>query len=141
MGLELGFQKLIILVKLIHQKKIVGILYSYTLVIAFSIFLIFSIVNIFLDWNTILNISTSFNENINEIFFYVFGLFCAQLYLKNVSTIILTLQKTSLNDFILLTINIVSLVAIIIIKKFGIIILNLPLSLFGNGDVILVGNL
>jgi O-antigen/teichoic acid export membrane protein len=107
--------------KIFLSKKITESLYSITLLIALVLFLIFSILNTILDWQKLLNLSPAFDEDINLIVLVVFGLFCLQLYFKNILTLLLTLKKSMLSDVILLSSSIISLLAIILIKNYDVV--------------------
>lgn len=110
-------------------KEFVHTFYSSMGLIAFGFFLVFSIVNPFLNWHSILNLPNNFNENISLIVWVVFALFCAQLYIKNISTILLSLQKTTYSNALLLYGNIVSLVFILFLQRINMVtLLSIALS-------------
>ena len=93
-------------------REYVETLYSATILISSLFLILFLIVNFYLDWNKILNV-THFNENLNSIVLVVFVLFCFQLVLKNISTILLAIQKTTYSNALVLLGNLTSFLLII----------------------------
>ena len=98
------------------SKEYVQVFYSSIGVIAIGFFAVFLLVNPFLNWYLILNLPSSFDENISLIILVVFGLFCLQLYLKNISTLLLSLQKTSYSNALTFLGNFTALVFILILQ-------------------------
>lgn len=98
-------------------REYVETLYSSTILISSLFLILFLIVNFYLDWNKILNV-THFNENLNSIVLVVFVLFCFQLVLKNISTILLAIQKTTYSNALVLLGNLTSFLLIIVINLF-----------------------
>lgn len=98
-------------------REYVETLYSSTVLISSLFLILFLIVNFYLDWNKILNV-THFNENLNSIVLVVFVLFCFQLVLKNISTILLAIQKTTYSNALVLLGNLTSFLLIIVINSF-----------------------
>jgi O-antigen/teichoic acid export membrane protein len=96
-------------------KEYVKTLYSSIFLIALGFFVAFSVINFFLDWNKVLNLPLDFDEDISLIVWIVFGLFCLQLYAKNISLIFLSLQKTNLSNLLIFLGNILALVFIYIL--------------------------
>ena len=99
-------------------KEYVQTLYSSTIIISFIFLLLFLCINFYLDWYEILNVKSNINENLNSIVLVVFVLFCFQLVLKNVSTILLAIQKTTFSNVLVLSGNIISFLVIILINFF-----------------------
>jgi len=97
-------------------REYVQTLYSSILIIAILFFLFFLSINPFLDWYKILNIFQPFDENISLILIVVFALFCFQLYTKNITTILLALQKTTESNLVILYGNVLSLVFILVLQ-------------------------
>lgn len=93
-------------------REYVKTLYSSILVIAVAFFVLFSVINPFLNWYGILNLPHDFNENITLIIWVVFGLFCLQLLTKNIAIILLSLQKTTLSNFLVFLGNFLALIII-----------------------------
>jgi O-antigen/teichoic acid export membrane protein len=93
-------------------KEYIQTLYSSMTLIAAGLLVLFFLIHPFLRWNSILNIPHGFNENIQMIIGIVFVLFCIQLILKNISTILLALQKTTLSNSLMLFSNVLSLLFI-----------------------------
>lgn len=99
-------------------KAYVQTLYSSMTIIAGVLIATFLIVNHFLNWNRILNIPANFNENIDVIAAVVFLLFCVQLILKNISTVLLSLQKTTFSNSLIFLGNLLALILIFLFNKF-----------------------
>jgi O-antigen/teichoic acid export membrane protein len=99
-------------------KKYVQTLYSSITYISGGILILYIFVSPFLNWNQILNIPKNFDENIQLIIGTVFVFFCGQLILKNISTILLSLQKTTFSNSLIFLGNILSLILIFFIDKF-----------------------
>lgn len=99
-------------------KEYVQTLYSSTTLIATAFLIVFLSVNLFLDWNKILNVDHNIGENLNNIVLIVFVLFCFQLVLKNISTIFLAIQKTTISNGLLLLGNSISFLAIYLLHTF-----------------------
>lgn len=116
-GFRNKFAEAVALNKQDLAKDFVQTLYSSMAIISLLFIFVFSIVNPFLNWHKILNLNSGFNENISIIVFVVFILFCLQLYIKNISTILISLQKSSISDSLGLYSNILALVFIFILQK------------------------
>jgi len=101
-------------------KKFIETIYSSTVIIALGFFVVYSIVHPFLNWHKLLNIPNTFDENISLIVITVFCLFSLQLILKNITTILLALQKTALSNLIMFSGNLLALISIMILGKIGI---------------------
>ncbi len=99
-------------------KAYVQTLYSSMTIIAGVLIATFLIVNHFLNWNRILNIPANFDENIDIIAAVVFLLFCVQLILKNISTVLLSLQKTTFSNSLIFLGNLLALILIFLFNKF-----------------------
>jgi O-antigen/teichoic acid export membrane protein len=95
--------------------------YSSMGLIAIVSLIIFSIVCPFLNWYKILNIPNNFDENITLIVWMVFCLFCVQLFIKNIATILLSLQKTTRSNALMLCGNIIALIGIITLHKINLV--------------------
>lgn len=90
-------------------------LYSTTGLIILIIDMIFLIIWPFVNWSHIFNINSKFSENIDLIVLVVFLLFSIQLYSNNISTLLLSIQKSGLNSSIQLLSNILSGIAIFLV--------------------------
>lgn len=125
MGLGNGFRnrfaEAVAINNLELAKEYVQTFYSSMGIIAFAFFLLFSIINPVLNWNKILNLPPSFDENISLIIWIVFGLFCVQLYVKNISTLLLSLQKTTYSNALLFFANITTLVFILLLQRLSVV--------------------
>ena len=118
-GFRNKFAEAVALNKKDLAKEFVQTLYSSMAIISLVFILVFSFLNPFLNWHKILNLNPDFNENISLIVFVVFMLFCVQLYSKNISTILLSLQKTSLSNSFGLYANILALFFIFLLQQFN----------------------
>ncbi|WP_329804528.1 MATE family efflux transporter [Flavobacterium facile] len=99
-------------------KEYVQTLYSSTFLISSIFLILFLCVNFYLDWYKILNVNPDISENLNTIVLVVFVLFCFQLVLKNISTILLAIQKTAFSNVLVLLGNVISFLVIILINYF-----------------------
>lgn len=120
-------------------KKYVQTLYSSIIVISGSILILYVAISPFLNWHQILNIPTNFDENIEFIIGIVFMLFCVQLIFKNISTILLSLQKTTFSNSLTFLGNILSLVLIFFTDKFFEINLFIIALIFMASPIIIYG--
>ncbi|MDP4276311.1 MAG: MATE family efflux transporter [Bacteroidota bacterium] len=98
-------------------KEYMQTFYSAMAVIACCLFVLYSIIHPFLNWRHILNLPSLFDENINLIVWSVFALLFVQLYIKNISTILLSLQKTTTSNLLSLLGNIGALLLIFILQR------------------------
>jgi O-antigen/teichoic acid export membrane protein len=115
-GFRNKFSEAVALKNEVLAKDYVQTFYSSMGIIA-SVFIIFySIINPLLNWQKILNLPLNFDENISLIVWAVFALFCVQLYIKSISTLLLSLQKTTLSDSLMLSGNIIALLFILILR-------------------------
>lgn len=118
-------------------KEYVQTLYSSMAIIGFVFAVIFSIINPFLNWYKILNLNENFNENISLIVLLVFVLFCVQLYTKNISTIFLSLQKTTLSNSLGLYSNVLSLLLIFVFQTLNAVsLLSIAISFMASPIII-----
>ena len=100
-----------------RAKKLTETIYSSTVLIALSLFLFYLIIHPFLNWTRILNLPILFDEKIARIVLQVFALFTLQLVLKNITTILLALQKTATSNLIIFLGNLIALVSVLILGK------------------------
>lgn len=117
-GFRNKFAEAIALNKKELAREYVHTLYSSMILIAGVLLLLYVMLNPFLNWHKILNTPTYFDENINIIIGTVFVLFCIQLVLKNVSTILLSLQKTTFSNSLIFLGNLLAFVLIYLFDKF-----------------------
>ncbi len=102
-----------------EARALVQTLYSSMLLIGIGLLAVFFFVNPFLNWNLILNLPGSFNENINQVIAIVFFLFSCQLFFKNISTVFLAQQKTALSNSLLFFANVLSLGLLFLYEQFS----------------------
>ena len=100
-------------------KNYIKILYTSTLIISLFILIIYSVIEPYLDWRSILNLPSNFDEDISKILMVIIILFSGQLFLKNILTILLSLQKTALNNLLLLLSNTLALIFILLLDVLG----------------------
>jgi O-antigen/teichoic acid export membrane protein len=98
-------------------KDYVQTLYSSMALIGGLFSVIFLLLNPYLNWYSILNLNDKFDENLSIIVSTIFILFCIQLYTKNISTVFLALQKTTLSNSLGLYANILSLILIYVLQQ------------------------
>jgi len=118
-GFRNKFAEAVALNNISKAKQYVSTLYTSTFLISFGCLLIYSIIHFFLNWDKILNIPNNFDENISGIVFLIFGLFSFQFVFKNITTILLSLQKTALSNAIVFISQAVSLILILFFGKMG----------------------
>ncbi|MGE5437829.1 MAG: lipopolysaccharide biosynthesis protein [Syntrophothermus sp.] len=94
---------------------------SYVIFSAFILVLwiVFAAVFSFLPWNTILNVSTDFQENLYLLVLLLFILFSSQFVLKLIYSIIAAVQKPAINGLISVFVNFLTLILIILLKEFS----------------------
>lgn len=120
-GFRNKFAEAIALDKKDLAKEYMSTFYSSMVIIAFAILLLFSLAYPFLNWHKVLNISKNFDENLNMIIWLIFCLFSFQLVLKNISTVLLALQKTTQSNALILLSNIIVLIGLFFLKKLHIV--------------------
>ena len=101
-------------------REYVQTFYSAMALISLSILLVYSAISPWLNWQAILNVNPGFNEDLTTIVWVVFALFCLQLWLKNISTILLSLQKTTFSNSLLFVANLLSLIIIFVLRLYGV---------------------
>lgn len=101
-------------------KKYIQTLYSSMALILLGVITVYSIIHQFISWNSILNVKPNFNENLQLIVWCVFAMFCVQLLLKNISVILLALQKTAVSSLLIFIANLSSLIIIFFLREFQI---------------------
>jgi O-antigen/teichoic acid export membrane protein len=116
-GFRNKFADAVALNKIELAKEYVQTLYSSMGLLACLFIIIFIVVNPFLNWYSLLNLNSNFNENIGLIFLVVFVLFCIQLYTKNISTVLLSLQKTAKSNSLSLFSNLLSIILIFTLQQ------------------------
>ena len=118
-GFRNKFAEAVALNNIYNAKKYVSTLYTSTFIISLGCLLIYSIIHLFLNWNDILNIPNNFDENVSGIVFMIFSLFSLQFVFKNITTILLSLQKTALSNSIVFISQAFSLILVFILGKIG----------------------
>ena len=99
-------------------KQLMQTFYAIMGLVSLGIFLVYLPIHQFLNWNSILNISNHFNENASLIVLWTFGLFCLQLYFKNITTVLLALHKTMLSNLLFMLGNVLALGGIFLLNYF-----------------------
>lgn len=117
-GFRNKFAEAIALNKKELAKEYIQTLYSSMAIMAGLIALLYFLIAPFLNWYHILNIPLRFDENIDFILGIVFLLFCIQLILKSISTIFLSLQKTTFSNSLIFLGNLLALILIFLFNKF-----------------------
>jgi len=98
-------------------KELMQTFYSAMALISTGIFIVYLAIHSFLNWSSILNVSPGFNENLGGIVLFTFGLFCLQLFTKNITTVLLALHKTTYSNFLLFLGNLLALLGIFILSQ------------------------
>jgi len=100
-----------------EAKRLISFFYSF-MVFLFLIYLFLITIGLpLLNWNKILNLNENFDENINKIVFFTFILFGLQQLTKNIRFILLALQKTALNNLLLLISNLIIFISILLLSS------------------------
>jgi O-antigen/teichoic acid export membrane protein len=99
-------------------KRYVQALYFSMAILCLLFFLIYFFLHQFIDWTILLNTKNISKNNLNNTVFWIFFLFFIQLFLKNISAILLSLHKSFLNDLMLFASNFLSLVGVMLLNKF-----------------------
>jgi len=102
----------------IAAKQLMQTFYAVMALVSAGIFMVYLCIHPFLNWHNILNVSLKFDENIGSIVLFTFGLFCMQLYLKNITTVLLALHKTTISNLLFFLGNLVALLAIFVLNAF-----------------------
>lgn len=118
-GFRNKFAETVALNNISSAKKYISTLYTSTFLISFGSLLIYSVIHLFINWEKILNIPNNFDEDISVIILIIFTLFSFQFVFKNISTILLSLQKTALSNAIFFFSQLLSLIVIFFLGKSG----------------------
>jgi O-antigen/teichoic acid export membrane protein len=96
----------------VKAKIYVSTSYCVIFLLMIIIFLVFQALNLYLDWHNILNIHSSLVPNINAIVSMSFALFCLTFVLKLIGNILLATQKTALENLLIMSGQVLSLIVI-----------------------------
>lgn len=102
----------------VKAKIYVSTSYFVVFFLMIIIFFIFQIVNLFLDWHSILNINSAQIPNLNEIVLISFALFCLNFVLKLIGNILLAIHQTALENFLIFSGQLFSLIVIYVLTFF-----------------------
>ncbi|WDF68962.1 oligosaccharide flippase family protein [Sphingobacterium oryzagri] len=98
-------------------KKYVSTGYVIISLVVGVIFFLFLILNNFLDWYSILNVQAFEVPNLASIVTISFTLFCVNFVLKLVGNVLLAMQKTAVDNLLIMMGQVISLVCIYILTK------------------------
>jgi O-antigen/teichoic acid export membrane protein len=105
----------------LDNKELAGIYVSTTFyflaIIAIIIYFLFLVLNNWIDWYKLLNISSDEMYNLNTLISFIFLFFCVSFVFKIVGVVYLANQLSVINDFIIFSGNVVSLIVIFILTK------------------------
>ncbi|MCE5177833.1 MAG: MATE family efflux transporter [Porphyromonadaceae bacterium] len=118
-GFRNKFAEVVALNNELKAKKYISTLYTSTVIVSLSFLIIYTLLHSFLNWENILNIPTGFDENISRIVFIIIGLFSLQFVFKNITTILLSLQKTAFSNIIIFVGQLLSFCTILLLSKLG----------------------
>lgn len=103
----------------VKAKIYVSTSYCVVFVLMIVIFLLFQIINMYLDWHDILNINIDLVPNLNAIVLMSFALFCLNFVLKLIGNILLAIHKTALENLLILSGQLLSLIVIYVLTFFS----------------------
>lgn len=98
-------------------KKYVSTTYMSIGVIFICVAIIGFIINLFLHWNIILNVPSSYNNELRKIFNILITFFCLQMILKVITSLIIADQKPALASGISTLAEVLSLIIIFILTQ------------------------
>ena len=98
-------------------KKYVSTTYMSIGVIFICVAIIGFIINLFLHWNIILNVPSSYNNELRKIFNILITIFCLQMILKVITSLIIADQKPALASGISTLAEVLSLIIIFILTQ------------------------
>jgi len=98
-------------------KKYVSTTYLLLSFIAAGVFLLFLILSPLFDWNSILNIPVTINENIRLIITIVIGAFCMQFVVQLINVVLTALHEPALAGLISFIGQLALLIGILILKQ------------------------
>jgi O-antigen/teichoic acid export membrane protein len=103
----------------VKAKIYVSTSYCVIFLLMIIIFLLFQGLNMFLDWHRILNIDISLVPNLNAIVLMSFALFCLNFILKLIGNILLAMQKTAIENLLIMIGQVLSLIVIYALSFFS----------------------
>lgn len=98
-------------------KKYLSTTYAVLSIIFASLLIVLIVVNSFLDWSRILNINSSYNNELSRVFIIIISFFCIQIVLKTFTTLLLADQRNAFSDVINTTGQFFALCIIYILTK------------------------
>lgn len=103
----------------IKAKYYVSTAYCIISILMVVIFVAFYIMNLYIDWYKILNVNLHSIPNLKNIIFISFGLFCLNFVLKLIGNILLAMQKSALENLLIMLGQLLSLIAIYLFSFFS----------------------
>lgn len=98
-------------------QKYVSTTYAVLTIISLCFFILFCALNSNINWNDILNIPLSVDENIRLVMLMVMGTFCLQFTLQLINTILRSIQEPAKAELITFIGQLMTLLALLVIKN------------------------
>ena len=103
---------------LLKAKTYISTAYITITVFMVAIFIVFQIINNYVDWYSLLNIKSELVPNLKSIISMSFIFFCISFVLKLVGNILLAMQKSAAENFLIMMGQFLSLVIIFIVSHY-----------------------
>ena len=100
-------------------RKYISTTYLLLVRISVALFIILSIISYFLDWNTILKINSSVESSLYIVILFLIISFSIRFVLQLITTIFYALHQPEKPEIINCIASIISLIAILVLKKFA----------------------
>jgi O-antigen/teichoic acid export membrane protein len=104
--------------KLALARKYLQTLFSGSLIISIIGLFVFLVVNVFVNWYKFLNLPDQNSIDLPQLIVIAFILFFIQFNTKNISVILLSMQKTALNEAINLVTTILTICIVVLYNNF-----------------------
>lgn len=99
-----------------EAKKYISTTYAIFIIIAISFFVLFCFVNSFINWNSILSIPSTVDENINLVLLVLFGTLCVQFVVQLINNVLNSLQEPAKAELITLLGQVGMLITLIFLQ-------------------------
>ena len=97
-------------------KKYVSTTYAVFIIIAISVFVLFYFVNPYINWNNILNIPSTVDENIHLVLLALLGSLCIQFVLQLINTVLNSVHESAKAEIITLLGQVGMLITLLVLK-------------------------
>lgn len=118
LGLRNGLAEKLALNELKGVKTLVSTTYIILTGVSITIFLLFYFLSSFFDWNTLLNIPGSINQDIRPLILIVLACFCIQFVVRIVNDVLNAMQQTGPSSAILFFGQLAVLFVLLVLKQF-----------------------